>query len=670
MGVVAEDFMLADGGQVYAEAYAGGLRPDTDMWLDEWSDAYMIIPKESGSAKPGPYRTANTPFARSIMRALSPASSAQRVIVKGASQLLKTQVGINFVSSGIHQTPANMLVLLPTSNIAKRVSSRIDKTIRAIPEVSEKVAEPRSRDSRNTMDTKEFDGGTLYITTAGSASNLAEIPARFVWGDEIDRWEVNVGGEGDPVTLAEARTSTFEYNKKIYFSSSPTIKGASAIQTLHDEGDQQKLFVPCPHCGHDHTLVWERMRWDADVTRAWMVCPECGGEIDEHFKPDIIGDDWRPTGPGDGGITVSFEVSALYAPLGGISWLSLVRQYIKAKAALERGDQEPMQVFYNTRLALVWDAAEETAKADALKARAEDFALRTIPAPVLVLTASVDVQPNRLEVSTVGWGEGMERWTIDFQVLWGSPAEDAVWRDLDGIINQPLLHPSGVPLPISATLIDSGGHNTQDVYNYCRLRKHRRVLAIKGASRPGRPVLAQKPGKVDINYRGKTEEKGVELWMIGTDTAKDWLASRWNLPSGPGAIHFSKDLPDEVYSQIVAERRLTRYRKGHKISEWVKDKSARNEFLDLMVYNLAAAYFLGLHRRSAADWERLRQQINPPTRDLFSAPAQTSAPNGVEAVSSESESRANDSVSDVRESSTSIGGRHQALRLRMRERRR
>jgi phage terminase large subunit GpA-like protein len=39
----------------------------------------------------------------------------------------------------------------------------------------------------------------MYIATAGAAANLAEIPARYVIIDEVDRLEVNVDGEGDPV---------------------------------------------------------------------------------------------------------------------------------------------------------------------------------------------------------------------------------------------------------------------------------------------------------------------------------------------------------------------------------------------------------------------------------------------------------------------------------------
>lgn len=608
---------VADGFLVYLAGFGRGIEPDPDLWVDEWSDRHMMIPKKSGAARPGPYRTDHTPFAREVMRCLSPAHPCRRVIVMGASQLMKTQVGLNWLCASVHQAPANILVLLPTLGISKRVSTRIAATIDAVPELRERVAEPRSRDARNTVDTKEFDGGTMYITTAGSASNLAEIPARYIYGDEVDRWDINVDAEGDPVELAEARASTFEFNAKIYFSSSPTLQSLSRIDALYREGDQRRYHVPCPHCGHRHELVWENVRADQELTAAWLVCPECGAEIHDQHKSELLaGGEWVATGSGDGR-TVSFHISALYAPSGSVSLLSLMRQYTKAKAAKERGDDEPMQVFYNTRLAKCWNPTEETFKADALKARAEDYPLRSIPAAVLVLTAAVDVQANRLEVTVMGWTEGLERWVIDHSVLWGSPAEDAVWRDLDGVLSGTFPHPSGFPLRIVAMCVDSGGHHTQEVYNYTRRR--RGVLAIKGASRPGRPILANKPSKMDVNWRGKAEKSGAELWFVGTDSAKNWLASRWTLDSGPGAIHFSKDLPDEFFAQLTAERRQTRYRHGHKIEEWVKNKADRNEALDLQVYNLAAAYWLGLHKKRPHDWEALRMKVAPPTADLFAA---------------------------------------------------
>lgn len=627
---------VADGGVAYLAGFTRGIEPDPDLWIDEWADEYMRIPAGNG-AEPGKYRTERTPYARRVMRALSPSHPCRRVVAMVASQLLKTQVGINWLSASIHQAPGNMLVLLPSLNLAKRVSSRIGKTIDEIGVLRERVAPPRSRDSRNTIDTKEFLGGTLYITTAGSAANLAEIPARYIYGDEIDRWEISVDQEGDPVELAETRTSTFGRNAKIYYTSSPTLEGASRIATLFAQGTQERYYVPCPHCQAMQTLEWENLWYDEALTRAAYVCKECGALIEEHQKPSMFRSkeegghaEWRASSEGDGE-TISVTLSALYAPLGWVSWLSLAKQYVKAKEADDKGDPEPMQVFYNTRLARCWDNVKERTRAEDLKARAEPYSLRSVPDKAIALTAAVDTQDNRLELKIMGWGEGMERWVIDYQIIHGDPATDGPWDTLDELLKTPLRRANGISMSIRAVAIDSGGHYTHEVYEFTRRRKYRMVFAVKGASKPGRPVVASQPSKVDINRRGKIEKGGAELWIVGTDTAKDWLASRWKLVDGPGAIHFSQDLPDEYYDQICAERRLVRYVKGFRRSEWIKNKADRNEALDLSVYNLAAAHRLGLHKWRDTDWERERLKVDPVQSDMFASPTAAPAPQAEQA---------------------------------------
>lgn len=593
--------MSEAGGEDYLRGVFDGLMPDPDMWINEWADEFMRIPRGNG-AEPGKYHTARTPYAKRPMQCLSPAHPCRRVVARVASQLLKTQIGINWLAASIHQAPANMLVLLPTGGVAKRVSSRISKTIEEVPVVRELVAPPRSRDSRNTMDTKEFAGGTMFITTAGSAANLAETPARYVYGDEVDRWDTSVDKEGDPVDLAEARTSTFGRNAKIYFSASPTIEGESRIDQLFNAGTQEHYYVPCPHCGYKQTLIFERLVPSEDYTVAHYTCVSCGVLFEETHKTKMLADgEWIPHATGDGE-TISFTLSALYAPLGWTSWPALCRQHQKAKELLERGNNEPMQVFYNTRLGICWNNSQERTSSDDLRERAEDYRLRTVPEGAVIITAAVDVQHNRLELQIDGWGLGMENWGLDYQVIYGDPASSEPWDILDGILLSPLLHARGHSVPIMAAAIDSGGHHTHEVYQFCRTRKRRRVMAVKGSSRPGRDVIAARPSKMDVKWQGEIDKKGVDLWFVGTDTAKDWISNRWKLKAGAGARHFSNDLPAEYFDQLVAERKQVRYVRGFKRSEWVKGKGDRNEAFDLTVYNLAMAHFLGLHRFSELDW--------------------------------------------------------------------
>lgn len=622
---------MYDGYQVVLDAMARGFEPDPNLTVDQWSDLYMIIPKSTGSNEHGPYRTSRTPHAREVMRALSDNHPCKRVVVMAASQMLKTQCGLNWLGASIHQSPSNFLWLMPTGKLAKRIASRIDKTIQAVPQLRDRVATPHSRDATNNTDTKEYIGGTLFIATAGAAANLSEVPARRVLFDEVDRAETNVNGEGDPIELAEARQTTFERNRKAYYPSSPTIEGESIIQGLFKRGTQRHALADCIHCGHAQPLEFERLIRSEDGQNAYYPCIECGALMSEGDKTRMfLRGAWSEGSAGDGS-TESFTISALFLPYGWVPWIALMRQYDQAKAKLDEGSEEAMIVFYNTRLASCWVRAKEATRYDELMQRAEPYKLGTVPMGGLVLTAAIDTQPDRLELKVVAWGEGMECWIVDYQIILGDPSEDATWARADAMLQSKYRHSHGQMLGISACFIDSGGSNTQDVYNYTGPRRRRYIYAIKGASRPDRPVLSSKPTLVDINHRGKSEKRGAQLWFVGTDTAKDYLAARWKRLTGPGAVHFSTDLAEDYFKQLTAEYRTTVWKRGRKTSVWEKKQGDRNEALDVMVYNLAAAHYLGLHKKKESHWQALRDRVMPMVSDLFatieqSAPAPAPAP--------------------------------------------
>ncbi len=637
---------LADAYTEIARAAATAVLPDPELRLDEWSEQHVVIPK--GSAFSGRYSLKHTPPAQRILQCLSPGHPAGVVVAMIASQMLKTQVFVNAALGWMHSAPANILALEPTDGLAKRLSARLSKAIDNCDAVKDKVAAPRSRDKRNTIDAKEFDGGTLYITTAGADANLAEIPARYLFADEVDRegWRAKTGGEGNKLGLALARLTTYEGISKAYIVSSPTILGNSEIHEWFLRGTQEHYHVPCPHCGHLHELVRANFRWkmadDADrVERAWFICPECGAEIEEHHKADILLNAeqggqarWVPTAAGDGE-TISVTLPAYCAPLGSITWVRLARELAQALDAKERGDDSLIQVYENTREGLPHKPGDVTSTADEIHKRAiaEGLPARIVPDRALVLTLYADTQPNRLECAVEAWGPGLERWTIEHQVLWGSPTAapddpDSVWAKFDELRRTPFAHASGALIRISAYGIDSGGANTQDVYNYAAAREKFGCLATKGASLRARPIIAQRPSLQDIDWQGKRVESGVKLWTIGADTAKDHIFNRIRLQGGAGSMHWFASMERELFEQLVSETKHTRFVKGRAVSEYIKPNGVRNEMLDIATGNLALAYYLGLHKWTQLDWDRLRQNIlgRQATPDLFASAAASALP--------------------------------------------
>ncbi|CAN5650708.1 phage terminase large subunit family protein [soil metagenome] len=627
---------IADGFDLVVRTATAAARPDPELRVDEWSEEFMVLPKSA--PHPGPFRYERTPYARRIAQVLSPGHPCKRVVAKVASQMFKTQSAINWIGACIHRAPANILALQPTDGLAKRFSARIAQSIRNVRVLRECVSAEKSRDKRNTSQAKDFKGdATLYINTAGAAANLAEITVRYLFIDEVDRLPPLV--EGDSVEIAEARATQHERDCKFYEVSSPTIEGFSRIDELHAMGTQEVYMVPCPGCGHHQELLLENFKYERDLdtgfmSKAWFVCPAEGCIIEERHKTMMFADAdmggsafWHARSQGDGE-TVSFTMSAFYMPIGAVGWLTLARQYERAKKALQRGDHTLMQAFYNTRLGLSYRNSETTTTAKQLHDRAEPYPTRVVPDEALVLTMSIDTQPNRLEVQIEAWGPGLEHWVIDYIVLIGSPSESpdkegSVWQRLDEIRRTPFAHAAGGrPIMISAYGIDAGGANTQDVYNYGTARKAMNCTVLHGATRPNRPIMGSAPRRVDIDWGGTKTPGGVELWQVGTDVAKDYLYGRLQLTEGSGAMHFHDKLPMEWFEGLVVEQPRVRYIKGRAVRDYVKPNGARNEPLDLSVYNLAIAYQLGLHKWSALDWKRLRDKLVPAqmTRDLFAPP--------------------------------------------------
>ena len=597
---------MRDGGQIYRQSFLEGLRPDLDLTVSQWSDMYRMLSSKA-SAEPGPWRTDRTPYLKEIMDCMSANNTTQKVVFMAGAQLGKTEAINNVVGYMIAHAPGPALFVQPTIEMAKRLSKqRLESLINETPCLADKIAPARSRDSGNTMFSKEYPGGILLLTGANSATGLRSAPCRWVLLDEVDAFPSDVDGEGDPCALAERRASTFS-RRKIILTSTPTIRDMSRIETEYLASDQRRFFVPCPHCEHKQWLQWKNLQWrDGDPKTAAYVCESCGAHIPEHFKSEMLRKgEWRATATSEDPRTVGFHLSSLYSPLGWKSWQEIVMEFLRSK-----NDAPLLKTFVNTILGETWEE-EIGAKlgADGLAERAEFYPASEIPRGASVVTAGVDVQDNRVAVGIYAWGSGEECWLISHGEVYGDPAGSKLWEQIDDLVLRDYPVEGGGTTRISAIGIDSGGQYTSEVYTYARSRRADGVFALKGQSVRNKPPIG-KPSKVDISYKGKVLKNSAEVFPVGTDTIKATLFGRLkhNEP-GPGYIHFHAEAGHDYFKQLTAERQVVRYVKGFAIREWKKKAGDRNEALDCFVYSFAALNFLYMRYNRATIFEQFSRKL-------------------------------------------------------------
>lgn len=576
--------------EVYASAYADGIVMEPVLTVSQWADRFRILDTKT-SAQPGPWDTARTPYLREIQDELSPQSGTWRLAFQKGSQIGGTEAANNFLGFIITCAPAPVLMVLPTVEIAARVSKqRIAPMIALVPELREKVKSSRSRDAGNTTHVKEFEGGLVMLAGANSGAGLRSMPIRFLICDEIDDYPGDVDNQGDPLSLAEKRTSTFA-QKKIYVVSTPTVKGVSRIEKEFLAGDQRRYFIPCPHCGHMDFIQWRIGGWDGHQGRhhhiqfeehkpetARLCCAQCDKLIEEHEKTRMLElGEWRPTATCEPGRR-SYHLSSLYSPVGWRSWPNCVAEFLEVKH-----DPFRLKQWVNTVLGETWEEPGQSVQAGSLLARAERYAAE-VPTGVGALVASVDVQGDRLEAKVLGFGAGEESWLIAFSQFHGDPAQAKVWAALDEFLKQTFEHESGRRFKIDIVVVDAK-FQSEAVYKFCAAREYRNIYAVTGGTEKSKPVVGR-PTRNNV-YRAKH-------FSLCVDTAKDLIYSRMTIANpGAGFMHFPEWTDQDYVDQLTAERAIRRYVKGKgSVREWHK-VGRRNEALDLEVYCLAALYILG-----------------------------------------------------------------------------
>lgn len=528
------------------------------------------------------WMTSRAEYQRAVMDAVSDAGT-ERVIVMSAAQLGKTEIILNIIGYFIEKEPSPILVLNPTLDMAMSFSKdRLAPMLRDTPVLSGLVQDPRTRDSGNTLLHKKFTGGHITMSGANSPASLASRPIRILLCDEVDRYPVSAGTEGDPLSLATARTQNF-WNRRIIWVSTPTLMGASRIEKAFDAGTREEWCVPCPDCGTLNAFDWERVIYK-DVTEPVMKCVKCGKLHSEHeWKSGQLNGSWVKNNASElNNRTRSFHLNAFASPW--VRWDELISRHEEAVL----NGMESLKAWWNTVLGLPFEDQSGGIELDSMSVNKSNYGVE-LPDGVLVLTCGVDTQDDRLELEVVGWGLHKESWGIEYKVLYGDPGQPEVWERLSDYLAKVRYYRDGEGLSVSCTCIDSGGHHTDDVYRFCKVNQARNIFAIVGRGGQGRP---------GVSKASRRNRAGVPLFTLGVDTLKADLYARLKIDkAGPGFCHFPVDITrgyDESYFKgLLSERQVIKRVRGRDVPVWeVKSRGLRNEPLDTRVYAAGALEIL------------------------------------------------------------------------------
>lgn len=585
-----------------------GLKPLPKTSVSQWADNHRML--SSGiSAEPGKWKTSRAPYQKDIMNAFTE-PGIHRVVVKSSSQIGKSDMMNNVIGRFAHLDPCAIMMIQPTIDMAQDYSkTRIAPMIRDTKVLNNLFYDVKSRDANNTILSKVFPGGRLIICGANSPAGLASRPIRILLADEVDRFPDSAGTEGDPVDLAAKRMTTF-WNSCMGLFSTPTNEGSSRIDEEYLAGTQEEWQHKCPNCGEYHLLRHIDMTVDYKEIKTpsgkktvivndvkWR-CPHCGFSFSEkEMKQTPQKYISRNADALKNGIR-SFFVNGFTSPW--MTWTRIMREWLEAK-----GDPEREKVIMNTVFGESYKQKGAFEDEQIFLRRRESYGAE-LPNGVLLLTAAIDTQDNRLEYEVVGWGKEEECWGIRKGIVLGAPNQARTWKEIDNILDKTYHFADGKGLKVVRTFIDSGGHYTSDVYNYCQKNFHKQRFAIKGRGGPGIPLI----------YKiAKANNAKAPLILLGVDDGKQQIMDRLSIDSpGPLYFHFPQDegikelsnrgYDDLYFKGIISEHKKVYKRNGVLREVWETTKNVRNEPLDLRNYNLACMKSL------KPDWVKLEMLVN------------------------------------------------------------
>lgn len=562
--------------------------PPEHLTPTDWADAHRYLDPLVTSAG-GKYRSSWTPYAREWMDNAALGWVRQTTIMAG-TQIGKTETVNNVLGFAIAQDPGPTMFVVPREKDIRTWShARIKPMIEATP-----VLRAELTGSAHDLTTGEmlFRRSVLYVRSSQSPADLASVPVRYLLADEVDKYPRWSGREASPLDLAKERQRTF-WNATAFVVSTPTTRDGNVFREFQD-GDRRRYHVPCPHCGWFQVLRWQQVRWPAhclearDVRRERVAayhCEKCDAAIPDEAKRAMLEQgvwvpeaysfsDWVAGGARERDRTDhrSYHIWAAYSPW--LTWWQLAATWLASKA-----DPAKLQNWVNSWLAEIWEEKVEAPTDDLVRAAIKPGHRMgsgpTVPAEVLIATAGVDVQKDRLIYVVRGWGYDEESWLL-------AAGEVATFDELEAVLCLNVWASRG-GVGVRCALIDSR-YRRDEVLDLVRRRPALRMA--QGVERNSPTDF--EPKKLERHPRtGQPLPNSVLIWSLTVGRFKDYVAGRMRRPD---TWHLPEDAPDGYAAQVTSEHKVRVRSNARELERWVvKPGHQANHYWDAEVYACAAA---------------------------------------------------------------------------------
>lgn len=626
------------------------------MEPSEWVEKTVFL-TSAESKYAGFFSYDRSPYSKEIIDNMSPTSDVEMMaIMKCVQSGYTAGVIVPYIAYCISQNPCNLIFVSGSDQLVKdTIRDRLDPVLQNSGNLKDLIR-PNSikKSNHRTGDTdikKEFLGGSLTCLTY-RPSKLRQYSAKVILADEFDDAPRNNVTEGSIRSLLEGRTVSFGDSKKLCYISSPTTKGISNIEEVHEMGDKRKWNWLCPHCRSYIPILWRVEREDGTYGGIkWELnddfeliedsvhyeCQSCCGKIEYRQKTQLnLSGKWIPTAKPVRPQYRSYSFNALCIPAGFDSWITIVYQWIKACPKNQPVDIGLLKSFTNTRLGELWEDRGTAPRVNELMSNIGEYVIGKVPdvtceadgnGKIALLSLSCDLggimdivnknEDVRLDWELVAHTTNGQVYSINHGSIgtfkrgkWRNQADkdkdsdrerftfredvpNSVWPIFKKIMYDSLEGESGVYYDIDITIVDTG-HFTKLAYNFISSIKDRRIFGIKGDT----VDTYRKTDKNTPIISHSRENKGL-LYILDVNLLKDNLAKDMALISGTdgtqpnGFMNFPQPSDgkynlNNYFSHFASEHRVPLLKNDVEVGFTWKKKREDNHFWDCRVYNMAA----------------------------------------------------------------------------------